>query len=339
MRPILSTPRHLLCSFMFLSFFSTVLAHSLEFSLELLPLYCLIAVGFMAGRILKVGPDDLAKIIVYVLSPLAQFDVFYRHAFTVDLIALPFGTLLFCSAMCGSAYWLGGRLFDPSTRALFGYASGIGNSLNFGLPVCLALIPGASQDIVDAVILYTLGTMFYNHTVGGYVAARGAFSPRESLVKLLKIPVLYACTLGAFFQMFSIPVSKRFLELADYSKGGLVVIGLLLVGISYATLPDLKSMRKALDKTFVMSFLVVKFVAWPILSFLLILLDQYSFMIFTPTQRSVILIIGFCPAAVSVVIYSTLFKVEPAKAAVLVAISTAVAAFLVPLVGAVFFSM
>jgi malate permease and related proteins len=294
-------------------------------------------IGAIIARRQKVRPDDLAKIIVYVLSPLAQFDVFSQKKLGIDMLALPILTLLFSTLMGISGFIFSKRLFDSQTRGLFGYACGLGNTLNFGLPVCLIIISGSEKEIIDNVMLYTLGVVLYNHTTGVYLAARGRFSPKDSIKKIFKIPVIYACFLGVLLQIFHIEVPEGILRLTNYAKGGLMILGLLMVGLSLASLPGINELRLALDKKLISLFLVVKFLVWPALSYLLIYFDSFIFHIFNQVQRDIIFLIGFAPAAVNIVVYSSLFQIEPAKAATLVVGSTLLATIITPLIGIIFF--
>jgi predicted permease len=108
-------------------------------------------------------------------SPLAEFDVFASKALGLDSIILPL-IIFVVSATIGSlAFYLTKNTFTPSVRALFGYACGLGNTLNFGLPVCLAIIPGNSDEIISTVMLYTLGLVVYNHTFSAYSKHKKSF--------------------------------------------------------------------------------------------------------------------------------------------------------------------
>jgi malate permease and related proteins len=165
------------------------------------------------------------------------------------------------------------------------------------------------------------------------MVARGAFSPKESIFRILKIPVIYASVFGIAVQVFSIPIPSQVERITDYAKGGLVILGLLLVGLSIASLPDIKTLKGALEKKFVGYFLAVKFLFWPCLSWFLCYLDMLYLQVLSNTQKEVVFLISLAPAAVNIVVYANLFEVEPAKAATLVIILTAIASIFIPIAG------
>ncbi len=69
--------------------------------------------------------------------------------------------------------------------AVLAFSAGTGNTGYFGLPVALVLLPPTG---VTLYLFAVLGVTLYEFTVGFYLSARGRFSARQSLFKIVRLP-------------------------------------------------------------------------------------------------------------------------------------------------------
>ncbi|MCG3024246.1 hypothetical protein KZ310_33590, partial [Escherichia coli] len=76
---------------------------------------------------------------------------------------------------------------------LFGFAAGTGNTGYFALPLVLAIFDPTQIAIAIFIII---GINLYEFTVGYFITAKGKSTYRESLIKVIKMPIIYAAILG-----------------------------------------------------------------------------------------------------------------------------------------------
>ncbi len=75
-----------------------------------------------------------------------------------------------------------------------------------------------------------MGYAAFEATVMYYIAARGRFTVKQSLVKLAKFPSLYAIALGVAFNLSGMQMSAGFLTYWGHVKGAYIVIGMMIIG-------------------------------------------------------------------------------------------------------------
>ena len=81
---------------------------------------------------------------------------------------------------------------DASINTL-SFTCGTGNTGYFGIPLSMILL---SPESANLFIFATLGSLLYVNTTGFYVTAKGSFTARQSIIKVIKLPLLYAFILG-----------------------------------------------------------------------------------------------------------------------------------------------
>ncbi len=62
------------------------------------------------------------------------------------------------------------------------------------------------------------------NSVGYYITAKGNFSAKQSLLKMLKLPVLYAFILGVIFNLCEIKLPEIFINYNEYIKGAYTIL-------------------------------------------------------------------------------------------------------------------
>lgn len=297
---------------------------------KLLPLYLFIAAGYLLGVFLHLPRRPVALLLLYILSPIVIAEGSWTAPLSRATLALPLLFLAICSLLCGVFYMLAGVVWKrgDTMRNLAAFASANGNTGYFGIPVALALFPAQRLGIV---VLASLGFVLYECSTGFFTLARGNFTPGESLRKILSLPLLYAFVLGIAANAMHLPVPALFEALFRDVRSAYSVLGMLLIGVSLAG-----ERLSAVDGKLLAFTTVAKIVVWPVLMLTLIALDRRMFHVFGPDVHDVMLLMGIVPLAVNTVVYSSVLRVHPEKAAVAVMVSTVVALFFIPAVSAVF---
>jgi len=281
---------------------------------RLASLYLFAALGFVAGRKLAVRKESIAPLLIYMLTPLVVF----RGAITADTRALrlPLLVIALSCAACLAAHAVARRWFTPPSAGILGFAAGNSNSGYFGLPAATAVLGEAA---FAQAVLISFGFVLFENTLGFYVAARGRFTARQSLCKLLRLPTLYAFILGLGLHAAGVGVSDNVESVLTTVRGAYGVLGMMLLGLAVADLPHVR-----FDLRFTGFALVCKFLMYPALAALAI-----ACVPLTPLEQRGLMLAAILPMAANTVAYATLFGSEPEQVSLSVVASTLLSPLLI----------
>ena len=222
------------------------------------------------------------------------------------------------------AFFIGKFLWKDSTRTLFAYASAAGNIGYLGLPLCLMLFGEQALPIAATLIL---GLSLFESTLGYYLFARSKSDFKSALLKLLKLPVLYAFIIGVIVNKFALSSPQALIEVFNLLKGGYSAFGMMIIGLGLAGIS-----QKDFDGKFILLSMLNKFGLWFLIAYSLIWLDQNYLHLFNEITYKVFLVESIVPIAGNTVSYASIFKTKPAKASIAVLLSTLVALIFIPLI-------
>lgn len=291
---------------------------------NLIPLYALIAFGFAGGRWMDINLHSMAVMAIYFIAPIVIFGAVAQVDFQPEYLALPLVLAFISFTVTMLSYNLARRFFPAKMASLIGMASSTGNTGYFGLPLILAIY-GADQ--TGIYILGNYGAEVVAITLGYYFGARGNFHVKDSLMKLVKLPVIHGLWIGVVWNIMALPLPDSFLNYWGHFTGAWVVIGMMLIGVALGKIPKFELNFKLIGW-----LSVVKFLIWPLLVGLFIWLDQSFFGLFGADIYGMFLIFSLCPLAGNVVAFAAQLDVHPEEAAMAVLISTIIALFYIPLV-------
>ncbi|MCB9982501.1 MAG: hypothetical protein H6861_02335 [Rhodospirillales bacterium] len=97
-------------------------------------------------------------------------------------------------------------------------AAGQGNTGYFGLPIVLLLF---DPEWVGVYIFALVGGLVYEATVMYYIANRGRFNMRDSLIKLFRFPSIYAVIAGLGVNMAGAELPALFNNYWEHFKGAM----------------------------------------------------------------------------------------------------------------------
>lgn len=291
--------------------------------LRLLPLYLLVALGYIAGKKLKISKEIIAPLLIYIFSPSVVFFAVLRAEINSTFLILPLisfiaGTLVAVLALYFSKYFLKGNL-----RNLASLAASDPNSGYFGIPIALALF-GEAQ--LASYIMLVFGLMIFENTAGFYITARGNYSHANSLTRLTKLPTLYAFSVAVVLNLSGLTLSPEWLDLGQSLRGAYSVLGMMLIGLSIASLTTW-----SFDIKFNTFVNLAKFIGWPLVAYGIIYTDNHLLNLLNQDLEKLLLFISTMPVAANTVPFATILKVEPEKASVVVLLSTALATVIVPM--------
>ena len=291
---------------------------------NLIPLYILIALGFVAGRYLHVDRASVANLVIYLCLPVVAFGFVSQLEFQLSYILLPIIILIVSSCVGLGVYGAGQKIFGDNRANLLSMCASMPNSGYFGLPLVLLLF---DTQWVGVYMFMMLGVTIYEATIGYYIAARGSYSVSDSLRKLAKFPALYAITLALIVNVSGAEMPEQFITYWEYFKGAYVVMGMMIVGVALASVEEF-----VFGPRFLSLVVAGKFILWPIVMGLIMLIDMRLTHIFDVNIYKLMLIISIVPPAANIAAFAAQLNVQPEKAATTVLLCTIFALFYIPFI-------
>ena len=290
--------------------------------INIIPLYILIALGFISGKWLDVNLPSMATIAIYILAPAVNFGALAQMEFTPEYITLPFVIFAISTIVGTTSYLLAQKIWKNNMANLIGMGSVTGNTMYFGLPVALALL---DPEWIGIYALMNLGLFINEVGLGYFFGARGDATLKGALIKVLKLPVIHAIWIGLIYNFCGFELNDTFLRYWNYAIGAWVLIGMMIIGVALS-----KQSKLEIDMKLLASMFVPKFILWPLLGFGVIWADITYFQAFSDEVYLMLAIMSAVPLAGNLVAYAATLKLHPEKAAAAVLISTILACITVP---------
>lgn len=301
----------------------------IELLTKLIPLYVLIPLGYIAARTLNAHKETLSLLLIYVITPVVVFDGTLTATLDVSNISLPFLTYFICCLLCGLAYIIGSKLWQDSTKNIFAFTAGTGNTGYFGLPVALMMFGNSA---LSTYVMALFGFMLYENTLGFFVTAKGNHTLQQSFLKVAKLPTMYAFFIGIVLNILGIQLGDSYQAIAVSFRGTYTILGMMIIGIALAGLRG-----GSFDTRFMSATFATKFLVWPIVMLAIIWLDTTYFHIFTELAQQVLLLLSIVPLAANTVAFASALNAQPGKASLAVLWSTIFALIYIPLFVTFFF--
>jgi predicted permease len=198
---------------------------------------------------------------------------------------------------------------DPKERSVFSIAGFVGNTGNIGIPLGIALF---GEESVIYTTLINIANVFVVYVIGTYIYSRGSFNIKQSLLNVVKIPIIPASAVAATFNLSGVPFTPQLLELFKMGAYGGIVLQLFLLGTF------LYGIRiKEVHPRLFIGTLSQKFVFVPFFSALIL-----SFTSLPPFVQAVILMEMITPLAVANINLASLYACRPHDVTSLIMIST-----------------
>ncbi|QIO06522.1 AEC family transporter [Acinetobacter shaoyimingii] len=290
----------------------------IELFIRVLLLLSLTAIGWLLGKNLKLDAKGISALLIYVISPFVIFYAIVQSPANWTYLKYSFVAFVMASTMAMFAMLFAKRIWHDGRINLFGFAGGTGNTGYFALPLVLAIF---NENQIAIAIFIIIGITLYEFTIGYFMTAIGAMNMKESLIKVLKLPLIYAATLGIIFKFYQIPIDDIAASFLANFKGAYSVLGMMCIGITIAQFSKL-----AVDWTFAILSSFWKQAVYPCIALLI-------FAWLWPVNKEtlqVIALMAATPMAANVVIISTNLDLHPEKAASAVMLSTLLALLSIP---------
>ena len=290
---------------------------------SIFPLYLIIALGWLAGRYYEVEKESLAGLAIYIIVPIVAFYYVAELKFQIAYVALPLIVYAAFSILTVLFYKIGQKTYADKRANLLAMCAAASNTGYLGLPIVILLFP---EEWVGVYVFALSGGLLYEATVMYYIANRGHFTPKDSLIRVLKFPVLYAIAAGLVLNLTHISLPESLNPFWGYFKGAYVVIGMMIIGVSLSRVQKLVISPRFLSLVF-----IAQFVVWPLVALALIQLDRTVFQLFTTEIYQMFIIMAIMPPAANITAFAAKLDLNPEKAATTVLFGTLFALFYIPL--------
>ncbi|MDF3047198.1 MAG: putative permease [Candidatus Midichloriaceae bacterium] len=302
----------------------------LDLFYKILPLYFLIAFGFIVGKVTNVDRQSIANLLFYLIIPAVFFNFGIKFKSEPGIFILPI-IVFSISIILNRVYLLiCAKIWPHDSKAnIIAFAAGTANTGYFGLPVAFMLFDSRTVAIY---VFLKLGMIFYDYTLGAFTIARGKHSRMESLKKVVKMPILYAFFLGALLSYFDITMPANFEVIFNYFAGAYAILGMLIIGLAISHIKGFH-----FDYRFIGIFLSSRFLAAPAIIILLMYLDTNFFMLFDRSIHLALLLTSIVPPAVNTVVFASIHHAHPEDAATAVVAGTILSIAYLPLMISILF--
>jgi malate permease and related proteins len=292
---------------------------------KIIPLYFSILLGFFSTKYFDCSKDTIAKILLYILAPLIVFNATLSVQINSSIIFLPLFFFTISLIIAFGTLPIFQKIFKDNSANVLSFSVATGNTGNLGIPVAILFL---EPKLVDIFIFSILASILYQNSVGYYITAKSTFTAKESIKKVMKLPVLHAFILGLMLNLSGFQMPEMFISYIGYLKGAYAILGMMLLGMG---MEHIKT-SGGFDKMFISLALFVKFIIWPLIVIIFIFLDKNFIHFLDPDLYLVMFIFAIVPLAGNTVTVATLLNVKPEKMSVAVLISTLVSLFYIPFV-------
>ncbi|HIQ46915.1 MAG TPA: transporter [Sulfurovum sp.] len=280
--------------------------------LSILFVYVFILLGYMAKRIFKeeMSTKTLTLMSVYFLQPFVTVWGFSTAKLHVEHVYVPLLYLAIIISLLIPTLFLGKLIFNNiKERAIFTIAGFVGNTGNIGIPLGIALF--GEQSVIYTTLI-NIANVFVVYVIGVYIYSRGSFSIKDSLLNIVKIPIIPASAIAILININNIPISseiEEFLKMGAYAG---IVLQLFLLGTFLQGIRVKELHPKLFIGTISQKFILIPLATAVILSFT-------SLPLFV---QGVIFMEMMVPLAVANINLASLYDCKPKDVTTLILLST-----------------
>ncbi|MEA3523329.1 MAG: AEC family transporter [Campylobacterota bacterium] len=284
----------------------------LDIFFSVLGIYIFIAVGYLAKRTFKEQIDErtITLLSVYFLQIFLTFWGLLKRPIDGSLLLAPALYFLIVFTTLILTFFIVKKLFsDPKERSIAMVAALIGNTGNLGIPLGIAIF---GEESIPYTTIINLVNVFIVYTLGVYAYSRGSFNVKDSLMNIVKLPILWAAILAISLNLIGYQPSQsvdKTLMMGAYAS---MTIQLLLFGIY---LYDVK--LQEINKLLISWVSGVKFLLLPLVAFTVLSFIEMDSMI-----KGILFLELMMPLAVANVNLAALYECRPRDVTALVLITS-----------------
>jgi predicted permease len=165
---------------------------------NLAPILLIAVGGYVLGKRFQIDPRPFSQVVFYFFSPCLVFNSLAKSQMSDRDFLSVMGFAAAVIFLVGLLAWGIGSTYRLERRLLAAVmiTSMFDNAGNLGLPVTLFAF--GEQVLARATLVFVINSVLTN-TVGVVIASMGKTGFRQAVINMLKIPTIYALTLGVLF--------------------------------------------------------------------------------------------------------------------------------------------
>jgi len=283
-----------------------------ETLLSIIFVYVFIFLGYLAKRIFKeeMNSKTLTLFSVYFLQGFVTVWGFSTAKLSTEHLVVPLYYFFIIFLIFLPTLLLTRKFIkDPKERAIINIAGFVGNTGNIGIPLGIALF---GMESVIYTTLINIANVFVVYILGTYIYSRGSFSIKQSLLNIIKIPIIPASILAILININQIQVPLQIQEFFKMGAYAGIVLQLFLLGTFLYGI-KLTSIKKSIFIT----VMAQKFILIPLASAIILSFTDLSLFV-----QGVILMEMFVPLAIANINLASLYDCRPREVTALILLST-----------------
>lgn len=289
------------------------------------PLYLNIAFGYIITRYFKVKRDFIATLLIYILGPIVILFATLSIEINLQLVFLPLFVFSFGTTL---AFYILKRYkkdWNDSSINTLAFTCGTGNTGYFGIPLAMILL---SHEAANIFIFATLASLLYENTTGFYVTAKGTFTAKQSIIKVIKLPLLYAFITGLSLNILGFRIPDFIIPYFEGFKWTYGILGMMMLGMGMKGF----NLKADIDIKYLKVAYFYKFIIWPASVLFIIFVDKILIGYLSEEIYRVLFLFSVVPLAGNTVTLAVLLKARPEKASFTVLLSTLISVVYIPIV-------
>jgi predicted permease len=290
--------------------------------LIVLPAFLIFGAGFIGQKLLKLDIKSISTMSLYLMLPFLTFDTFYSNQLNVEYFYMFLFTCLLALIMMTLTVLFGFFIkADKTQMSAMLLGTIFPNSGNYGAPV--AMFAFGAMGFQYAVIFMVIHAFLMN-TIGIFIASYGSektTSIKDSLMRVIKMPVLYGFLFGVLFQLLHI-------ELPSTIQDGISLVGsasiptvMLILGMQLAEIKPQKFELKYVNTVTIFRMLIS-----PLLAVVLV-----NFMPVNDMIKNVYILLAAMPIAANTTLLAVQFNVKPDLTSFTTLVTTLLSLVTIPL--------
>jgi len=287
-----------------------------------------VLIGFLSGKFSNVEKDSITSLLFYFVAPIVFFAIPTSANLTFSSLGITLVTFLLATTLGFFSYWLYGKIWQDSHRNILALSAGTGNSGYVVLPIATTLFDDYTLSIYA---LGLIGIAIYEASVGCYFCARSISTFKESVLKVILLPILNAFFFGCILSLAGFQLPNVFDEFVSNMKGAFSILGMVTIGLALSKIKEFE-----LDLKFTGAAFASKFLFYPILFNLFILLDRFVLGWYDANYYNALQMLSIAPMATNTIVLASLYKIHPEKVAAAVLLSLIFVLLYMPIMATIF---
>jgi malate permease and related proteins len=264
-----------------------------------LPVFLIAGIGFAGRRYLKLDPQPIARLALYLLVPALLFQTLLTAKLEAEEVTRIGAFAIILTIALVALGMISARALGAGRAEAAGLTMAMTfiNAANYGLPVNLFAF---GQDGFDRAAVFVVFENILTYTVGVFVAARGHLPWGRALGSVLRMPVLWAAIAAIAIRVTNLDLPLPVQRASSLLSGAAIPVVILLLGLQIA------GMRVRRLNPRVFGAVAARLVVSPLLGLALVALLSPA-----PLTAKVLVLESAMPTAVNATLIATEFNAEP----------------------------